>query len=53
MLENIRESNAIRVEGEDENIELSLRDHTKIYSQAKTISKPHGHLKVLKKFPMH
>ena len=49
MLENIREANAIRVEGKDEDIELSLRDHTKIYSQAKAINNPLDTSNVLKK----
>lgn len=40
MLENIREAKRVRVEGSDEDIEITLDDHTKIYAQAKAVEKP-------------
>ena len=35
MLENIREADKVRVEGADEDIEITLKDKTKIYFQVK------------------
>lgn len=40
MLENIREAKRVRVEGSDEDIEITLDDHMKIYAQAKAVEKP-------------
>lgn len=40
MLENIREAKRVRVEGSDEDIEITLDDHTKIYAQARAVEKP-------------
>lgn len=40
MLENIREAKDVRVEGADEDIEITLKDQTKIYAQAKAVEKP-------------
>ena len=40
MLENIRDAKCIRVEGVDEDIEITLQDQTKIYAQAKAVEKP-------------
>lgn len=40
MLENIKEAKRIRVEGADEDIEITLRDQTKVYAQAKAVEKP-------------
>ena len=40
MLENIREAEDVRVEGADEDIEITLKDQTKIYAQAKAVEKP-------------
>ena len=35
MLEHIKELYSLRLEGNDEDIELTLQDHTKIFAQAK------------------
>lgn len=40
MLENIRDAKRVRVEGADEDIEITLEDQTKIYAQAKAVEKP-------------
>lgn len=40
MLENIKEAKRVRVEGANEDIEITLQDHTKIYAQAKAVEKP-------------
>lgn len=40
MLENIKNVKSVRVEGEDEDIEITLHDQTKIYAQAKAVEKP-------------
>lgn len=40
MLENIKEAKRVRVEGTNEDIEITLQDHTKIYAQAKAVEKP-------------
>lgn len=40
MLENIKEAKKVRVEGADEDIEITLLDHSKIYAQAKSVEHP-------------
>lgn len=40
MLENIKEAKHVRVEGADEDIEITLKDNKKIYAQAKSVVKP-------------
>lgn len=40
MLENIKDAKKVRVEGADEDIEITLQDRSKIYAQAKSIEKP-------------
>lgn len=40
MLENIKGAKGVRVEGEDEDIEITLQDKSKIYAQAKAVEKP-------------
>ena len=40
MLENIKEARRVRVEGADEDIEITLQDQTKLYAQAKAVEKP-------------
>lgn len=40
MLENIRDAKRVRVEGADEDIEITLQDQTKIYAQAKAVERP-------------
>lgn len=40
MLENIRDAKCVRVEGADEDIEITLQDQTKMYVQAKAVEKP-------------
>ncbi len=40
MLENIKNVKSVRVEGEDEDIEITLQNQTKIYAQAKAVEKP-------------
>lgn len=40
MLENIRDAKCVRVEGVDEDIEITLQDKTKVYVQAKAVEKP-------------
>ena len=37
MLEHIKELDSLRLEGNDEDIELTLQDHTKIFAQAKAV----------------
>lgn len=37
MLENIQDAEKVRVEGKDEDIEITLADKTKIYSQVKAV----------------
>lgn len=49
MLENIREAKRVRVEGSDEDIEITLDDHTKIYAQAKAVEKPNDTSHVIDK----
>lgn len=40
MLENIKDAKRVRVEGADEDIEITLQDRTKVYVQAKAVEKP-------------
>lgn len=40
MLENIKEAERVRVEGADEDIEITLKNKTKVYAQAKAVAKP-------------
>ncbi|MBQ2643175.1 MAG: hypothetical protein IJF94_05165 [Eubacterium sp.] len=40
MLENIKDAKRIRVEGADEDIEITLEDKSKIYAQVKAVEKP-------------
>lgn len=47
MLINIQEARAIRVEGIDEDIEITLNDGSKIYSQAKSVVKYDDYRNVL------
>ena len=49
MLENIKEADKIRVEGADEDIEITLNDKTKIYSQVKAAAKPDDYAHVIDK----
>lgn len=49
MLENIKEAECVRVEGADEDIEITLRDRTKIYAQAKAVEKPDDSSHVVEK----
>lgn len=49
MLENIRDAEKVRVEGKDEDIEITLTDKTKIYSQAKAVAKPDDYSHVIEK----
>ncbi|WP_033163331.1 hypothetical protein [Sharpea azabuensis] len=49
MLENIKNAKQIRVEGADEDIEITLQDNSKIYAQAKSIAKPDDYNHVINK----
>ena len=40
MLENIRDAKYIRIEGDDEDIEITLQDKTMIYAQVKAVERP-------------
>ncbi len=40
MLENIKDAKKVRVEGVDEDIEITFEDKTKIYAQVKAVEKP-------------
>ncbi len=40
MLENIKDAKRVRVEGADEDIEITLQDQSKVYAQAKAVEKP-------------
>lgn len=40
MLENIKDAKRVRVEGADEDIEITLQDRSKVYAQAKAVDKP-------------
>lgn len=49
MLENIKEAKRVRVEGADEDIEITLHDQSKIYAQAKAVVKPDDYTHVIDK----
>lgn len=49
MLENIRDAKCVRVEGVDEDIEITLQDKTKVYVQAKAVEKPDDTSHVIEK----
>ncbi len=49
MLENIKNAKRIRVEGSDEDIEVTLQDKSKIYAQAKAVVKPDDYTHVIDK----
>lgn len=49
MLENIKDAKRIRVEGSDEDIEVTLQDKSKIYAQAKAVVKPDDYTQVVDK----
>ena len=49
MLENIKDAKRIRVEGADEDIEVTLQDKSKIYAQAKAVVKPDDYTHVVDK----
>lgn len=49
MLENIKEAEKIRIEGADEDIEITLIDGTKIYSQVKCVAKPDDYTNIIEK----
>ena len=49
MLENIKDAKRVRVEGNDEDIEITLQDQTKVYAQAKAVEKPDDTSHVLDK----
>lgn len=49
MLENIKDAKRIRVEGADEDIEVTLQDKSKIYVQAKAVIKPDDYTHVIDK----
>ena len=49
MLENIQDAEKVRVEGKDEDIEITLINKTKIYSQVKAVAKPDDYSHVIEK----
>lgn len=49
MLENIKTANQVRVEGKDEDIEITLNNNNKIYAQAKSVIKPDDYSNVIDK----
>lgn len=49
MLENIKEAKHVRVEGADEDIEVTLQDQSKIYAQVKAVVKPDDYSHVMDK----
>lgn len=49
MLENIEKAEKIRVEGKDEDIEITLNDKKRIYSQVKAVLKPDDYSHVIEK----
>lgn len=49
MLENIKDAKRVRVEGADEDIEITLQDQTKVYAQAKAVEKPDDTSNVISK----
>ena len=49
MLENIKDAKRVRVEGADEDIEITLQNQSKIYAQAKSVIKPDDYSNVTDK----
>lgn len=49
MLENIKDAKRVRVEGADEDIEITLKDQSKIYAQAKSVARPDDYSHVIDK----
>lgn len=49
MLDNIKEADSVRVEGEYEDIEITFMDDQKIYSQVKSVAKPDDYSNVISK----
>jgi hypothetical protein len=49
MLENIKDAKRVRVEGADEDIEITLNDQSKIYAQAKSVARPDDYSHVIDK----
>ena len=49
MLENIKDAKCVRVEGADEDIEITFQDQTKLYAQAKAVEKPDSTTHVIDK----
>ena len=53
MLETIQDAKRIRVEGVDEDIEITLQDKTKVYAQAKAVVKPDDYSHVIENLLKH
>lgn len=49
MLENIKDAKRVRVEGADEDIEITLQDQSKVYAQVKAVEKPDSFSHVIDK----
>ena len=49
MIENIKEADKVRVEGKDEDIEITLKNKSKIYSQVKSVARPDDYSNVIDK----
>lgn len=49
MIENIKTADKVRVEGKDEDIEITLMDKSKIYSQVKSVMRPDDYSNVIEK----
>lgn len=49
MLENINDAKRVRVEGANEDIEITLQDQSKIYAQVKAVAKPDDYTHVIDK----
>lgn len=49
MVENIKIADKVRIEGKDEDIEITLTDKTKIYSQVKSVVRPDDYTNVIDK----
>lgn len=49
MIENIKNADKVRVEGKNEDIEITLKDKSKIYSQAKSVARPDDYSNVIDK----
>lgn len=49
MIENIKEADKVRVEGKDEDIEITLKNKSKIYSQVKAVTRPDDYSNVIDK----